>query len=75
MRDAPLAWAARNGNEAVVKILLGKEDINPDKPGEGGRTPLMRAARNEHEGVVKMLLGRGDVNPEEPDESGRTPLY
>jgi len=70
-----LAWAAWSGHEEVVKMLLGRDDINPDKPDRHGQTPLWCAAKNGHEGVVKMLLGRGDVNPDKPDNRGRTPLY
>jgi len=70
----PLAWAARNGHEEVVKILLGWEEVNPDKPDDGNRTPLSFAAENGHEGVAKILLGREEVNPDKPDNNGRTPL-
>ena len=28
-----LLWAASNGHEGVVKILLGQEEVDPDKPG------------------------------------------
>jgi len=72
--DTSLAWAARNGHEIVVKTLLGRADINPDKLGEDGQTPLFQAARNEHEGIAKMLLGRDDVNPDGLDNWGQTPL-
>ena len=74
MGNTPLAWAARNGHEAIVKILLGRDDIAPDK-GEDGKTPLLLAARNGHEGVVKTLLGRDDVDPNGLDQYGRTPLW
>jgi len=70
----PLAWAARNGHEEVVKILLGQEGVNPDKPDNGGRTPLSLAAGRAHEAVVKMLLGREEVNPDKRDNDGQTPL-
>ena len=70
----PLAWAARNGHEGVVKILLGRGEINPDKLDDDGRTPLSHAARNGHEGVVKILLEREEVNLDRPDRFGRTPL-
>ena len=32
-----LAWAAERGNEGVVKILLEREDINPDGEASGLR--------------------------------------
>ena len=70
----PLAWAAHNGHEGVVKILLKRETDNPDKPDNFGQTPLSHAARNGHEGVVKMLLGREEVNPDKPRDNGWTPL-
>ena len=73
--NTPLVWAARNGHEGVVKILLGQDDISPDKPGEGGQTPLYCATKKGHEGVVKILLGRRDVNPNKIDLWAETPLY
>jgi len=70
----PLSWAARNGHEGVVKILLGRDDVNPDKPDINGRTPLWLAAWNGHEGVVKILLGRDSVDPDKSDNYGQKPL-
>ena len=32
----PLAWAAWNGHEGVGKILLWREEIDPDKLDNGG---------------------------------------
>jgi len=52
----PLVWASHDGHEEVVKILLGREEVNPDKPDNSGRTPLTHAASSGHEGVVKILL-------------------
>ena len=71
---APLAWAAHNGHEGVVKILLGQEEINPDKPDNKGRTPLSWAAWKGRESVVKILLRREEVDPDKPDNYGWTPL-
>ena len=71
----PLAWAACNGHEQVMKILLGREEVNPDKPDNYGRTPLSYAASAGHEWAVKILLGREDVNPNKPDSRGQTPLF
>ena len=56
-------------------MLLGRDDVNPDKPDEAGRTPLWWASHNGCEGVVKLLLGRDDINPDKPDERGQTPLW
>ena len=73
-RTTPLAWAAQNGHEGVVKILLGEGEVNPDKPDDRGLTPLLYAARNGHKGVMEILLERQDVLPDKPDYDGRTPL-
>jgi len=71
----PLSWAAENGREGVVKLLLGRGDVNPNRLDRYGRTPLLWAVRNDHEGVVKLLFGRKDLNPDIPDPGyGQTPL-
>ena len=72
--NSPLAWAARNGHEEVAKMLLGRDEVDPDEPNDYGQTPLSFAAGYGHEGVVKILLGRGEVNPDRADDNGRTPL-
>ena len=73
--NTPLVWAARNGHERVVEILLKRGDIIPDKPGNSGQTPLWNAALGGHEGVMKMLLKRKPVNPDAPDIYGQRPLW
>ena len=71
----PLIWAAMNGYEAVVKLLLGRKEINPDRPDDGHRrTPLSWAAGNGHGAVVKLLLGRKDVDPNRVDVWDQTPI-
>ena len=72
--NTPLVWAARNGHQGVVEILLRREDIDPDKPGVFDQTPLSCAAWNGHESVVKTLLGRGEVDPNGIDKGGETPF-
>ena len=72
--NTPLMWAARNGHERVVEILLRQDNVIPDKPCKKGQTPLWNASRNGHEGIVKILLGR-DVNPDRPNKYGQTPLW
>jgi len=73
--NTPLVWAARNGHERVVEMLLKRGDISPDKTGLYGETPLWNAAYNGHVEVVKMLLKRTEVNPDKPNIDGQTPLW
>ena len=61
----PLSLAAENGHEGIVKLLLGRGDVNPAIPDTSyGLTPLSWAAVGGHEGIVRLLLGRKDVNPD-----------
>ena len=55
MGFTPLGWAAGNGHEAVVRILLGRDDVDPNKPDNKGRTPLTYAAENDYPGVIALL--------------------
>jgi len=58
-----------------VRILLERNDVNPDTADKYGQTPLWRAAQNGYEGVVRILLQRSDVNPDTADTLfGQTPL-
>ena len=69
----PLWWAAENGHEAVVELLVEKgADVN-SKEDRDGRTPLWWAAENGHEEVVKLLLEKG-ADVDSKDEYSRTPL-
>ena len=43
------------GHEGVVKILLGREDVTPDKPDNRGQTPFMCTAKRGHQEVVTLL--------------------
>jgi len=70
----PLAWAARNGHQEVVGVLLGRGEVNPEKPDNDGRTPLSYAAWYGHGGLVEILLRREEVNADKPDIYGQTPL-
>ena len=70
----PLAWAARNGHDRLVEMLLRREEVNPDKPDRFGQTPFSLAAQQGQEEVVKMLLGREEVNPDRPSMYGQAPL-
>jgi ankyrin repeat protein len=70
-----LLRAAKDGHEAVVRLLLesGKTDI--DSKDNNGQTPLSWAAENGHEAVVRLLLESGKADIDSKDtEYGQTPL-
>ena len=71
-----LTWAALRGQQEVVRVLLERGDVNPNRADtKHGRTPLSWAAGNGHEGIVKVLLERKNVNPDQVDSQyGRVPL-
>ena len=58
----------------MVKLLLGREDVDPDRPDDEARTPISWTAENGHEEVVNLLLGRRDVDHNRADKAGRTPI-
>jgi len=57
----PLSYAAMEGQEAVVKLLLAWDDIDANLKDRHGQTPLLYAADRGHEAVVKLLLARDDI--------------
>ena len=72
--STPLVWAALNGHEGVVKVLLGQDDINPNTANGSGETSLWCAAENGHEAVVETLLGQDGIDPDRASGYGETPL-
>ena len=70
----PLARAAKNGHEGVVKVLLEQKNVEPNRLDTNDRTPLGWAALRGHPRVVKPLLERKNVDPNRQDKNDRTPL-
>jgi ankyrin repeat protein len=69
----PLSWAAENGHEEVVKLLLEK-GADPNSQAYDGRTPLLFAADRGHEAVVRLLVKKGaDIKAK--DNFGATALH
>jgi len=69
LRDPPLISCAETGHEVVS---LEREDVYPDRPDHGGRTPISWAAENGRVAVVELLAWRSDVRLSKLDNSGRT---
>jgi len=72
--SSPLAWAARNGHEGVVELLLtwGQAGLGPSD--YAGQVPLLYAVFGGHERVVEVLLRHLWIEPDVANGLGRTPL-
>jgi len=67
-----LHWAAKNGQEDVVKLLFGsKEPPNVDARSHGGYTPLHIATIHGQDGVVRLLVDVYGASQNIRDYSGR----
>ena len=71
--NQPLLWAARNGRDSTVQILLERGAQVAAKNDEGV-TALYWAASNGHASVLLQLLERG-ANCRPKDRIGWTPLH
>ncbi|KAL2047963.1 hypothetical protein ABVK25_011134 [Lepraria finkii] len=72
--QTPLSRAAWGGHEAIVKLLLSRDDVAADSRDIWGQTPLSRAAGGGYEAIVKLLLSRDDIAADSRDEYDRIPL-
>ncbi|KID97501.1 ankyrin repeat protein, partial [Metarhizium majus ARSEF 297] len=69
-----LWWAAQEGFQDVVQLLVAQDDVAAHASDWRGRTPLHRASERGHEGVVKLLLANVKVDVNSWDSHGQTPL-
>lgn len=67
-------WAAKEGHEAVVALLLENDEVEVDSRDYEGRTPLWFAAMQGQEAVVRPMLESGKVDVNSKDRYGQTPL-
>ncbi|TVY37028.1 Vegetative incompatibility protein HET-E-1 [Lachnellula subtilissima] len=68
----PLSWAAENGGEAAVKLLL-KEGAELESRDKDGQTPLLYAVIKGQTAVIELLLEKG-AKLESTDSSSQTPF-
>ncbi|KAJ5330438.1 hypothetical protein N7476_000221 [Penicillium atrosanguineum] len=72
--ESALTWAARNGHERVVELLLGKgTNFDGLTNKKLGQTLLSWAVKNEYETIVRLLLEKG-ADFESTDNKSYTPL-
>ena len=72
--QTPLGWAASQGDEDVVRLLVQRDGVDIDAKNNEGETPLMLAAGRGHEGVVRQLIESNNVDINAKDDKGKTPL-
>lgn len=72
-RVPTICWAARQGHEPLVKLLLAGGTVIETWDDEQKKSPLQWAAGRGHKEVVRMLLEQG-AEIEEMDDDGKTPL-
>ena len=73
-KDETPLWASLGLYVRVVKLLLSRSDVNPDKPDENGRTPLWWASDSGRGAVAELLLAKNNVSPDRSDNYGQAPL-
>ena len=69
-----LCRVTHNGDEAVVKVLLELQDINPNTRNKN-LTRLRSIAWNRGAGVLKLLLEQFDVDSNSEHNDGQKPLF
>ncbi|KAK8040054.1 ankyrin [Apiospora rasikravindrae] len=70
----PLAFAAKNGQTAVVELMLGHRHVIVDAADSEGRTSLIFAAEKGLTAVMELLLEKGGASVDLADHKGRTPI-
>ena len=58
----------------MVRLLVGRIDVEADSKDGDGRTPFSWAVIMDEKTVVQLLIERDDVNADSKDNSYRTPL-
>ena len=72
-KQTALSWAAAEGSDESIALLLKQPSIELDVSDKIGQTPLLRAADAGHAKCIRMLLEKG-ANVKHADHKGRTAL-
>ena len=70
----PLSYAAKNGHEIILRLLLDREGLEVNSQDEFGWTPLSLAIQHKHRAAAQLLLEHDNIYADLKDEMGRTPL-
>lgn len=69
-----LHWAAKHGNEDVIKLIAGSYQANVNAKTNGGYTPLHLAVQFGQENIFELLCNIYKANRDLMDWSGMKPL-
>ena len=72
--NAPIIEAAQEGRDRLLRLLLGRADVEVNKTDWFNDTALMRAAYNGHVGAVNAILERDDADVDAVNRNGETAL-
>ncbi|MGB8367281.1 MAG: ankyrin repeat domain-containing protein [Candidatus Babeliales bacterium] len=76
--DTPLLQAIREGNIAIIRLLLSIANLDPNKQSEIGSSPLIEtlttAANTSNYIILELLLADKRVDVNKPNKFGDTPL-
>ena len=75
MGYSPFIWAAYEGHDRVVGLLVEVSGINVTAKDDLGRTGLHLAAQNGHLGVLRTFLASDRINPNAKDLLEKTALH
>ena len=71
--QTPLGWAAAEGKEDKIELLLGHPKTDINRREHSGKSPLSRAAENGHTKSVRLLIAKG-ADASSVDKEGKTAL-
>lgn len=71
----PLFFAARNGDERLLDLLITDNTIDLNVKDNYNSTPLSLAVRNGHEGTVNFFLTTDRVSLDSTDNFGRNLIW